>query len=96
MEFVAAGWCTGKYLRLDQTMSLLGVIRLEVTRLKKTGFVYLLDLLGERGEGPLYFTVCGVPLDDWTNSDSVDVFFTCDMVLVLWGGCPSLGNEYGT
>ena len=41
MEFVATGCCTGKKLRLDQTTSTSG--------LKKTRFVYLLDLLGGRG-----------------------------------------------
>ena len=34
--------------RLDQTILPLGVIRLEVTELKKTKFVYILDLLGAR------------------------------------------------
>ena len=40
--------------------------------------------------------MCGVPLDDWTNGDSVDVFFKYDIVLVLWGVGPSPGNGYGT
>ena len=58
IEFVAVGWCAGKYLRLNQTIrshtcgdleiSLL-VIRLGVTRLKKSMFVCLLDLFGGRG-----------------------------------------------
>ena len=46
---VAAGLCTGMQLRLDQTISPLEVIRLEVTGLKKTGFVYRLNLLERRG-----------------------------------------------
>ena len=59
MEFVAASWCTLKQLRLNQTVRsltcgdievLLVVIRLGVTGLKKTRLVYLLDLLGKRGE----------------------------------------------
>ena len=60
MEFVAVGWCTGDYLTLDQTIKNLTcgdsenpnvAIRLEVTGLKKIGFVFLLNLLwgGERG-----------------------------------------------
>ena len=59
MEFVAAGWCTRKWLRLDQTIrnltsgdlgiSLL-VIGLGVTRLKKTRVEYLLGLFSGRWE----------------------------------------------
>ena len=53
MELVAIGWCTTKWLRFNQTVRkltsadlviLLAVIRLEVTRLRKTRVVYLLDL----------------------------------------------------
>ena len=44
------------------------VIRLGVTRLKKTSVVYLLDLFGRRGEKGQCDLVCGVPLDDWTNA----------------------------
>ena len=61
-EFVAAGWCTGKWLRLYQTIRnltsgdtgiLLVVIRPEVTGLEKTRVVYLLDLSeGRRVNGP--------------------------------------------
>ena len=62
MEFVAAGWCTRKWLRFHQTIRnltsgdlgvLLLVIRLGLTGLKKTRVVYLLDLLdgvGEKGQ----------------------------------------------
>ena len=32
---------------------------------------------GKRGEGVVWFSVCGGPLDDWTNSGYVDVLFTC-------------------
>ena len=57
MEFVVAGWCTAKELRLDQTIReltcddleiTLVVIQLGVKSLKKTMFVYLLDLFGGR------------------------------------------------
>ena len=60
MELVAAGWCTTKWLRFDQTIRSLTsgdlviplvVIQLGVTRLRKTRVVYLLDLFeGKRGE----------------------------------------------
>ena len=59
MEFVAAGWCTRKWLKLNQTIrnltsgylgiSLL-VIGLGVTRLKKTRVEYLLGLFAGRWE----------------------------------------------
>ena len=58
MEFGTTGRCTGKSLRLDQTKRNLtcrdleisfAVIRLEVSGLKKTGFMCLLDLLEEGG-----------------------------------------------
>ena len=56
MELVTASWCTRKWLRLDHTIRnftcddveiSLVVIRLGVTGLKKSKFVYLLDLFGE-------------------------------------------------
>ena len=65
IEFVAAGWCTRKWLRFDQTIRnltsgdlgiLLLVIRLGLTGLKKTRVVYLLDLfegVGEMGQSDL-------------------------------------------
>ena len=58
MEFGTTGWCTGKSLGLDQTKRNLtcrdleisfAVIRLEISGLKKTGFMSLLDLLEEGG-----------------------------------------------
>ena len=62
MEFVETGWCTGKWLRLYQTIRNLTsgdtgiplvVIRPEVTGLEKTRVVYLLDLSeGRRVNGP--------------------------------------------
>ena len=63
MQFVAAGWCTRKWLRLSQTIRnlifgdlgiLLVVIRLGVARSKKTRVVYLLDLFEGRGEKGQY------------------------------------------
>ena len=50
MEFVATGWCTGKQLRLRNPACIdwNGSKRIKA-RLKKTGFVYLLDLFGGRG-----------------------------------------------
>ena len=59
MEFAAADLHTVKYLRLDPTIRDLTcrnleilpvVVRLGVTRLKKTKLVYLLDLFGRRGK----------------------------------------------
>ena len=38
--------------------------------------------------------MCEVHLDDWVNGDSVDVFFTYDKILVLWGVGLVLGNVY--
>ena len=32
---------------------------------------------GKRGEGAVWFSVCGAPLDDWANGGYVDVLFTC-------------------
>ena len=58
MKSVAAGRCTGKKLNLDQTtrnltcgdleISFVVMYRLGVPGLKKTKFVYLLDLFGGR------------------------------------------------
>ena len=31
---------------------------------------------GKRGEGPVWFSVCGVPLDNWGNGGYDDVLFT--------------------
>ena len=59
MQFLAAGWCTGNWLRLNQTIRnltsgemgiLLVVTPSGVTRLKKIRIVYLLDLFEGRGE----------------------------------------------
>ena len=61
MEFVAVGWCTVMQLKLDEVIRNLTcsdleipllVIGLGITELKKTRFVYLLDIfLGKGGEG---------------------------------------------
>ena len=82
-------------VRLDQTIRNLifgdvkisfVVIQLGVTRLKKTGFVYLLVVAWKKGgEGVVWFSVWA-SLDDWTNGGFVDVFFKHGMSLVLWGG----------
>ena len=37
--------------------------------------------------------MCGVPLDDWANDGSVNVFFMyVSIILVLWGVVATLGN----
>ena len=61
MEFLTGGWSTVKYLKYDQTIRNFTcgdfkisfvVIRLGVTGLKKTWFVYLLDLfVGRENKG---------------------------------------------
>ena len=65
-------------MRLSQTIGdltcvyleiLVVVIRLGVTGLRKTRFVCLLDLFGQRGRRG----VSGAPLDDWANVGCVDV-----------------------
>ena len=67
VEFVIAGWCTRKWLRLDQTIGNLTcgdveispvVIRLGQAGLKKAGFVYLLGLLEGRREKGWCDLVC--------------------------------------
>ena len=59
MKFVAAGWCTRRWLRFYQTIrnltsgdmgTPLVVMRLGVTGLKMIRLVYLLDLFERRGE----------------------------------------------
>ena len=73
MESVAAGWCTTKWLRFNQTVRNLTsgdlgiplvVILLGVTRLRKTGAVYLLNLFERRGAKGQCDLVCVTPLDD--------------------------------
>ena len=106
MEFVAAGCCTRKWLRFDQFMRNLTsdnlriplvVSRLEVTRLKKTRVVYLLDLFevrGENGQCDLVraerlqmIRLMGVMLTSYSP--------VMNVVLVLWGISPILRNGYG-
>ena len=59
MEFMAVGWCTGKWLRLYQTIRNLTsgdvgiplvMIRLGITGWKKIRLVYLVGLFEGRGE----------------------------------------------
>ena len=88
MEFIAAGWCTRKWLRLDQTIRNLTsgdlgippeMMQLEACGLKKTE--YLLDFFEERKEKEQcdLVCVCIVLLDD-------------RVVLVLWEVGPILRN----
>ena len=88
MEFIAAGWCTRKWLRLDQTIRNLTsgdlgippeMMQLGACGLKKTE--YLLDFFEEREEKEQcdLVCVCIVLLDD-------------RVVLVLWEVGPILRN----
>ena len=104
MKSIAAGRCTGKKLNLDQTLRnltcgdlerwLVVMYRLGVPGLKKTKFVYLLDLFGGGGRMDGVISACGAPLDDWATGGSVDAFFTYGMVSVLWIVDPIPGNGY--
>ena len=67
MELVAAGWCTTKWLRFDQTKRnltssdlkiTLVVIRLGATGLRKERVVYFLDLFEGRGKKGQCGLVC--------------------------------------
>ena len=88
MEFVAAGLCTWKWLRLYQSIRNLTscnmgiplvVIRLGVTGLKKIRLVYILDLFRIREGKGQYDLVCVEHL--WMirlmHGGYVDVIFTC-------------------
>ena len=82
MEFAAAGWYIGKYLRLDRTIkdlscgdskNLFVVIRLEATGLEQTGLVCFQDFWkveGKRSDGVVWFSVWS----DWVNRGCVDVW----------------------
>ena len=68
MELVTAGWCAWKWMRLHQTVInvacsdveiSLVLIRLGVTRLKNTEFVYLLDFFGGKWEKGWFSLVWG-------------------------------------
>ena len=48
--------------------------RPKVIALKKTRFLYLLDLLGETGEGSVSFSVCGASLEDRADGVSLMSF----------------------
>ena len=106
IEFVSTGCLTRKWLRFDQTIRnltsgdlgiLLVVIRLGVTRRKKTMAVYLLDLFQERGENEKFDLVrveclqmiglMVVMLMSYSRVVSV--------ALVLWGVGPVLRNGHG-
>ena len=74
MEFATAGWCTGEWVTLFQTVrnSTYGdmripqvVIQLRVTGLKKNRLKYLLDIFEGRGEKG--HCVCEASFSDWTN-----------------------------
>ena len=86
IEFVAAGWGTGKWSKIYQTITNLTsgdmgisllVIQLGVTGLKKIRLLYLLGLFQGRGEKGQCDLVCGASLGDWANGGYVDVLFTC-------------------
>ena len=55
--------------------------------------VFWIDCLVEGGEGMVWFSVCGAPLDDWANGDCLDDLVTC-VVSLRYGvyGFNSLGN----
>ena len=74
------------------------VIRLGVTRLKKTRVAYLFDLFERRRaqEGAVKFSVCGVSLHDWVNGGYVDIYSRAvSVALFLWGVRPILRNGCG-
>ena len=86
MQFPAAHWYTGNYLRLDDTIRdlnccdwelLLVVMRLGTTELKKIWFVFPGLIWGKKGEGVVrscfLVYVCGVLVDDWANGGCVVV-----------------------
>ena len=106
IEFVAAGCCTRKWLRFNQTIRnlasgdlgiLLVVSRLGVTRLKKNRVVYLWDLFewrGENGQCDLVrakrLEIIGLMVVMVISHSRV-----VNVVLVLWGVGPILRNGYG-
>ena len=76
LNFVAVGWCRRKELRLYQTITNLTtgdmgiplvVIWLGVPDWGRSGSCI----------GAVWFSVCGVPLNDWANGGYVDVWFNC-------------------
>ena len=107
MELVAAGWCTTKWLRFNQTIRNvtsgylvipLVVIQLGVSGLRKTRVVYLLDLLERKGEQGQYDLVCGVSLGDCANTNLWMLMSSSrlvSVVLVLCGVSPILRNGCG-
>ena len=80
MEFVVAGWCARKWVRLCQALrnKKFYFWWFGKSELKKTRVIYLLDLFEERGEkGAVWFSVCQGPLDHWANGGYIDVLLTC-------------------
>ena len=106
MKFVAAGCCTRKQLRFNQTIRNLTsddlgistvVIRLEVTGLKKTRVVRLLDLF-ERKERDGHFALVRVNHLQMIGLMVLMLMFYLRVVsvdLVLSGVSPILRNGYG-
>ena len=105
VELVAAGWCTTKWLRFDQTIRnftsgdlgiQLVVILLGVTGLRKTRVMYLLDLFEGRGGKWQSDLLFGVLLDDWANANAGLCWCLYSRVvsgvLILWGVDPILRN----
>ena len=87
MKFAASGWYTGQWLRLDQTIrdltcgdseNLSVELRLGATGLEKTGFVCFQDFLG-RGDGLMWFSICGMLLDGWGYGGCVNVLVLYSM-----------------
>ena len=86
MEFLAAGWCTGKWLRLFQNKKsyfwwygnpACGDFTGSNQIKKDQACVSPGPVWGMRREGSVWFSVCGEPLDDWANGGYIDVLFTC-------------------
>ena len=103
MEFVAAGWCTRKWLSRYQiirnlTSGDLGiplvVIRPVVTGLKKTRLLHLPDLFEGRGENGLCDLVRLEPLC-MIGLMVVILMSYSRVVLVLWRVGPVLRKGYG-
>ena len=105
-ESVAAGLCTRKWLRLDQTMKNLTsddlgmrlvVIQLGVTWLKKTRVVYLLHLLEGQGDNLQcdLVRVEHLQMIGWMVVMLMAYSRVLSVVLVLWGVGPIFTNGYG-
>ena len=106
MEFMAAGCCTRKWLRFDQSIKNLisgdlgiplVVSRRGVTGLKKTRVVYLLDLLEGKGENEQCDLVHAKCLQMIRLMVVMLTSYSrvVSVVLVLWEVATILRNEYG-